>query len=61
MSIGAEFGWGLGLNSVSDGEAKSDTWNGTAVQSNTSKLGGISGFNMDVDNAGGSINLAIYF
>ncbi len=61
MSIGAEFGWGLGFDSIGDGESKSDEWNGTAVESNSSKIGGISGFNIDVDNAGGSINLAIYF
>ena len=61
MSIGAEFGWGIGMFSVGEGEKTTEGWDGTAVKSTTVKTGGISNFNMGVDNAGGSINLAIYF
>jgi hypothetical protein len=61
MSIGAEFGWGIGFESTGDGETTSEFFDGTAVKSNTVKTGGSSNFNLGVDNAGGSINLAIYF
>jgi hypothetical protein len=61
MSIGAEFGWGLGISSEGEGENTTEFWDGTAVKSNTVKTGGTSTFNMGVDNAGGAINLAIYF
>jgi len=61
MSIGAEFGWGLGIDSEGEGEITTESWDGTAVKSTTVKTGGTSTFNMGVDNAGGAINLAIYF
>lgn len=63
MSIGAEFGWGLGFGVAGEGEEVSEEFDFTnsSVKKTTKKLGGGSGFGMDVDNAGGSINLAIYF
>ena len=61
MSIGAEFGWGLGFGVDGEGEKTTESFDGTAVKSKTEKIGGGSTFNMDVDNAGAAINLAIYF
>ena len=61
MSIGAEFGWGIGFESTGDGEVTTESFDGTAVKSTTTKTGGNSKFNLGVDNAGGAINLAIYF
>lgn len=63
MSIGAEFGWGLGFGMIGEGEKTEESFDSAAgaVKTKTSKTGGTSRFNMDVDNAGGSINLAIYF
>ncbi len=61
MSIGAEFGWGIGFTSQGEGETTTDSWDGTAKKSTTVKTGGNSEFNLGVDNAGGAINLAIYF
>ena len=61
MSIGAEFGWGIGFESTGDGETTTETFDGSAVKSTTVKSGGSSNFNLGVDNAGGAINLAIYF
>jgi hypothetical protein len=61
MSIGAEFGWGIGFESTGDGEKTEEISDGSAVKSVTTKTGGNSKFNLGVDNAGGAINLAIYF
>ncbi|REJ80421.1 MAG: hypothetical protein DWQ44_07220 [Bacteroidetes bacterium] len=61
MSIGAEYGWGIGITSMGEGEITSEGWTGTAVQTNTSKTGKSSSFGADVDNAGGAIYLSLYF
>ena len=61
MSVGAEFGWGLGWGMTGEGEKTEESFDGTSVKSVTTKTGGNSGFGASVDNAGGSINLAIYF
>jgi hypothetical protein len=61
MSVGAEFGWGLGWGMTGEGEETEESFDGTSVKSVTTKTGGNSGFGASVDNAGGSINLAIYF
>jgi len=61
MSVGAEFGWGLGYSMTGEGESTTESFDGTSVKSTTVKTGGASNFNMGVDNAGGSINLSIYF
>jgi len=61
MSIGAEYGWGLGLMSWGEGEVTSEGWNGTGVATATSKTGKSSNFVVDVDNASGSVVLSLYF
>jgi hypothetical protein len=54
MSLGGEFGWGLGISST--GETETTVNGGTAVKS-----GGGSSFGIDTDNAGGSISMNLYF
>jgi len=61
MSIGAEYGWGLGLSSTGEGEETRESWNGTGTTSQTGKTGKSSSFGLDVDNASGAIVLALYF
>jgi hypothetical protein len=63
MSIGAEYGWGLGLSSTGEGEATVESWDLVAngVRSTTSKTGKASSFGLDVDNASGQIVLSLYF
>ena len=65
MSIAAEYGWGLALNSGGEGEVTVENWDATtapgAVKETTSTSGGYSNFGFDVDNAGGSIILSLYF
>jgi len=63
MSVGAEFGWGLGFGMSGEGERTTEEFDeaANALKTKTIKTGGSSRFNMDVDNAGGSINFAIYF
>jgi len=61
MSVGAEFGWGLGYGMVGEGETTTESFDGTSIKSTTIKTGGESSFGAGIDNAGGSINLSIYF
>lgn len=69
ISIGAEFGWGLGLNHTGDGSKTIESWNpaANAVKSATIKTGGASTFGIDTDINGtqmiptGSLNLTMHF
>ena len=61
MSVGAEFGWGIGFSTTGEVTAESERWNGTSVVKTTNKTAGKSSFNMDVDNASGAVTFAIYF
>ncbi len=49
FSIGAEYGWGLGLSSTGEGSVKSESWDGTAVVSKETKTGKQSNFGIGVD------------
>jgi len=61
MSVGAEFGWGIGFSTTADGTQDTESWNGTSAVTTTNKTAGGSNFNIDVDNASGAITFAIYF
>jgi len=67
MSIGAEFGWGLAFNSTGEGETTTESWNGSAVESTTTKTGKSSSFGLDTDNMNsvfgpaGTIRLGLHF
>lgn len=50
ISIGGEFGWGVGFNSVGAGSTTTESWNGTGTTSTTSDTGKSSTFAIDVDN-----------
>lgn len=58
MSVGGEFGWGLGLSSTGAGETTTADGNGGSTSAKTGKS---SSFGLDTDNAGGTINLNFYF
>lgn len=60
MSIGAEYGWGLTIASTGEGEVTSEGWNGTGVETASSKTGKSSALILDVENAG-SLVLSLYF
>ena len=62
MSLSAEYGWGLGLNSTGEGETTSEGWDGTnnALKTQTDKSAGHSSFGLDVSNIG-DITLHFYF
>lgn len=63
ISVGGEFGWGLGIASVGDGEVTTEYWDAAnnTIKTSTSKTagGGQSGF--DNDNFGGCINMTFHF
>ncbi|MFM2206333.1 MAG: hypothetical protein RL213_308 [Bacteroidota bacterium] len=54
MSLGGEFGWGLGISSTG---ASEDTYQNVNAQEGDSG----SSFGIDTDRAGGAINLSFYF
>ncbi|MFB1021914.1 MAG: hypothetical protein QMC40_04045 [Vicingaceae bacterium] len=47
MSLGAEIGWTIALNTTGVGESTSEAWDGTAVVSTTIETGGSSAFGLD--------------
>ena len=61
ISVSAEYGWGLGFNSVADGTASVEAWNGTAAETTSSTVAGSSSFGIDTDNNGGAIRLMFHF
>ncbi|NQT78499.1 MAG: hypothetical protein HQ565_12345, partial [Bacteroidetes bacterium] len=61
ISLGGELGWGIGFLSQGKGSVETEKWDGTAVQTITTDVGGGSQFRVDTDNLGGSINLLFYF
>ncbi len=69
MSVGAEFGWGLGMSSTGEGEVTAQYWDavGLAAKSSTSKTGKSSTFGLDTDVNGtqmipaASLNLTLHF
>ncbi len=67
MSIGGEFGWGLGFTSVGEGSSTTEAWNGTGTTSTTNKTGKGSSFGLDTDNmnsvfgSAGKLRFNMYF
>lgn len=57
MSLGGEFGWGIGFSSTGEGE---ETLNAGGTSSSV-KTGGASSFGLDTDNVNGNISLNMYF
>jgi hypothetical protein len=60
ISIGGEFGWGIGFMAQGKGKAETEVWT-TAVETTEFETAGGSMFHLDTDNLGGSINLLFYF
>jgi hypothetical protein len=50
ISVGGEFGWGLGFSKTGAGTMTSESWNGTGTTSSTSDTGTSSSFGIDTDN-----------
>ncbi|MFH1120720.1 MAG: hypothetical protein V1775_12935 [Bacteroidota bacterium] len=65
MSIGGEFGWGLGLAKQGEGELSYEYLDyvneETIITSETEKTAGGSSFGVSTDNLSGAINLLFYF
>ncbi len=63
ISVGGEFGWGLGFASQGDGEVTSESWDGanSTVKTVTTKTGGGGYFGFDNDNFNGCINMTFHF
>ena len=51
LSVGGEFGWGLGLSRTGEGERTDESWNGTAVTTTTTQTAGRGAFGFDTDNS----------
>jgi hypothetical protein len=51
VSIGGEFGWGLGFQSNGAGEVVTESWNGTGTTNTTTTTGKSSSFWIDTDNS----------
>lgn len=67
VSLGAEYGWGLAMNSTGEGETTTESWGITApattpaLTTNTTKTGKSSSFSLDNSISGASISLNFHF
>lgn len=66
MSVGGEFGWGIGINQsdnvTGNSEQTDEYWNGEEVQSDKVNAGGkVTSFNIDTRSTGGQIFLLFHF
>lgn len=61
VSISGEYTWGLMLASTGEGESTTEFWNGTAVESETTKTGKASSFGLDTGVSGASLGINFYF
>ena len=63
ISLGAEYGWGLSLNSQGQGSSTTESWDNANSSSTTTTVntGGSSIFGIDTDNNGGAIRLMFHF
>ena len=63
ISLGAEYGWGLSLNSQGQGSSTTESWDLANSSSTTTTVntGGSSIFGIDTDNNGGAIRLMFHF
>jgi hypothetical protein len=59
IALGGELGWGIRYSSTGRGETKTESWNGTTVETDTVETGGDSEFRLN--NFGGSFTLTFYF
>lgn len=63
ISVGGEFGWGLGISSQGDGKVTTEAWDfaNSSVKTVESKTGGAGYMGFDTDNFGGSIYMLFHF
>ena len=63
MSLSAEYSWGLGYFTGSDGKISKEVWNFQTgkIKTDTEKIPGSHSFKVDNANNAGSINLTLYF
>ncbi len=67
IALGGEFGWGVAIATTGEGETTTEGWDGTTVQTTTTKTGKSSSFGVDTDNINsvfgpaGNIRLSLHF
>jgi hypothetical protein len=61
ISVAAEYGWGVALSSIGEGETTNTTWDGTTEEKITTKTGTYSAFGIDTDNNGGMLRMMFHF
>ena len=61
VSIGGEFGWGIGFNKLTGGEFTTEMWDGEEVETETTEIAGDTNLGVDTDRAMGNIFLIFHF
>lgn len=63
ISLGAEFGWGLGFESKGEGSSTTESWDvvANAPVVTTAATGKSSTFKVDTDNSGGAVTIMFHF
>ena len=60
ISIGAEYGWGLGMSSTGEGEMTTESWDfaNSTIKTSTTKVAGMKMFGLDTDISNGMVQSA---
>ncbi|MGM0650571.1 MAG: hypothetical protein ACQES1_08715 [Bacteroidota bacterium] len=61
LSLGGEFGWGVGYTFTNMAEQTTEAWDGTEIDETTDEVATDSSFGLDTDNYMGSIFLIFHF
>ena len=68
VSVGFEYGWGLGFTSTGRGEMQTESWalassgaSAPSLVTTTSETGNSSSFGIDTDNTGGALTINFHF
>ncbi len=61
MSIGAEYGWGIGIASTGEGTTETEAWDGAAIETTTVNTAKDGVFTVDTDVSGFSLSLNLHF
>lgn len=61
LSLGAEFGLGLGFTRTGEGKEDHEVWNGTGVDTYTLNTGKTSNFSFNTDNFSGAFRILYHF
>lgn len=61
VSVGGEFGWGVGYTQIAGGEETEEYWTGTELETKTTDVAKDANFGLDTDNLNAALFLLFHF